>query len=354
MGKPQARAMLNLLFHSTELMGSYGGLLVGSSNHQGGKMGKYASSRNFGYGKSMSYAGSQAVADRFGGGHFNSVAAHSSRFGQFTDYLKDEGIRDTKDVEQSTVEAYGQQLADKVEAGEMSVSYAQNLLSSVNVTLSALRGDETIKVSPASLVGERSHVRMEAPGGLDRTTVQTAIASMREAGLGRAAAVAGLAREFGVREREATLGNLERWSKEAKQQGAINITDGTKGGRGHEVDRWVAVTPAGMDALNRALDASPDGSKNLLAAGETYISFVRGELNSGRVHLKEAGIAKYHDLRAAYACERYQQLTGQEAPCVAGELLASRDVDLQARETLTAELGHGRVDVVAAYVGGRK
>lgn len=317
-------------------------------------MGKYASARNFGYGKSMSYAGSQALADRFGGGHFNSVAAHSSRFGQFADYLKSAGIRDAKDVGQSTVAAYGQQLADKVEAGEMSVAYAQNLLSSVNVTLSALRGDETIKVSPASFVGERSHVRTEAPGGLDRTEVQTASTSMREAGLGRAAAVTELAREFGLREREATLGNLGRWSKEAKQQGAINITEGTKGGRGNEIDRWVAVTPAGMDALKRALEASPDGSKNLLEAGESYISFVRGELNAGREHLKEAGIVTYHDLRAAYACERYQQLTGQEAPCVAGGLLADRDADLQARETLTEELGHGRVDVVASYVGGRK
>lgn len=317
-------------------------------------MGKYASTRNFGYGKSMSYAGSQALSDRFGGGHFNSVAAHSSRFGQFTDYLKTAGIRDIKDVEQSTVEGYGQLLADKVEAGEMSVAYAQNLLSSVNVTLSALRGDEAIKVSPASLVGERSHVRTEAPGGIDRVELQTASANMRENGLERAAAVAELAREFGMREREATLGHLARWHKEAKQQGAINITEGTKGGRGHEVDRWVAVTPTGMDALNRALNASPDGSKNLLNPNETYISFVRGELNSGRAHLKEAGIAKYHDLRAAYACERYQQLTEQAAPCVTGELLANRDADLQAREILTTELGHGRVDVVASYVGGRK
>jgi hypothetical protein len=317
-------------------------------------MGKYASARNFGYGKSMSYAGKQALSDRFGGGHFNSVAAHSSRFGQFVDYLKSVGIRDAKDVGQSTVEAYGQQLAGKVEAGEMGVAYAQNLLSSVNVTLSALRGDGSIKVSPASLVGERCHVRTSAPGGIDRAEVQAASASLREAGLGRAAAVAELAREFGLRGREATLGDLSRWVREARQQNAINVTEGTKGGRGNEIDRWVGVTPAGMEALKRAWEASPDGSRNLLQAGETYISFVRGELKAGREHLKGNGIGKYHDLRAAYACGRYQQLTGQAAPCVAGGMLADREADRQARETLTWELGHGRVDVVASYVGGRK
>lgn len=317
-------------------------------------MGKYASIRNFGYGKSMSYAGKQALTDRFGGGHFNSVAAHSSRFAQFANYLKSEGIRDAKDIGQSTVEAYGQQLADKVAAGEMSVAYAQNLLSSVNVTLSALRGDETINVSPASLVGERSHVRTAAPGGINRADVQTASASMREAGLARAAAVSGLAREFGIREKEAILGNLERWQQEAQRYGAINITEGTKGGRGHEVDRWVTVTSTGMDALKYALAVSPAGSNNLLARDETYIGFVHGELNAAREHLKEAGIATYHDLRAAYACERYWQITGYAAPVLTdGIMTASREADLEARQTLTQELGHGRIDVIAAYIGGR-
>ncbi|WGZ93048.1 MAG: hypothetical protein QJT81_14615 [Candidatus Thiothrix putei] len=88
----------------------------------------------------------------------------------------------------------------------MAVSYAQNLLSSVNTTLACLRGDE----SPSGMVGERSHVRTVAPDGLDRTEVRNASENMRHAGLERAAAVTELAREFGLREREAILGNLER------------------------------------------------------------------------------------------------------------------------------------------------
>lgn len=313
-------------------------------------MGLYASSRNFGFGTKMAYAAKNALESRYGGGHYNTVAAHQERFERFVAFAKSEKYRDAQFITRETVEKYAQQVADS----GFSTSYAQNLISSVNVVLSAMRGDNTLSVSPSAFAGERSHVRTEVPGGIDRAEVQTACASMRDAGAVRAAAVTELARELGLRIEEASIGNLGRWAKEATTKGAINITEGTKGGRGNFVDRWVPATPSGISALNRALEASPDGSRNLLAPGEKYIQFVDGELNRGREHLKAAGIAKYHDLRAAYACERYQQLTGSPAPVLTGGVMAAgRDADLQARETLTGELGHGRVDVVASYVGGR-
>src|SRR5690606_41549779 len=52
-----------------------------------------------------------------------------------------------------------------------------------------------------------------------------------------------------------------------------------------------------------------------------------------------------HDLRAAYACERYESLTGYAAPVVAGERLADRELrseehtsELQSRENLVCRL----------------
>lgn len=298
----------------------------------------------------MAYAAKNALESRYGGGHYNTVAAHQERFDRFVAFAKSENYRDAQFITRETVEKYAQQVADS----GFSTSYAQNLISSVNVVLSAMRGDNALSVSPSAFTGERSHVRTVAPGGIDRDQVQAATAAMQAEGLGRAAAVVGLAREFGLRVEEASIGNLGQWAKEAATQGAINVTDGTKGGRGNFVDRWVKATPTGTEALAQAIAASPDGSRNLLAAGEKYIQFVDGELNRAREHLKDAGIAKYHDLRAAYACERYQQLTGSPAPVLTGGVMtAGREADLHARETLTGELGHGRVDVVASYVGGR-
>ena len=59
----------------------------------------------------------------------------------------------------------------------------------------------------------------------------------------------------------------------------------------------------------------------------------------------------FHELRAAYACERYQQLTGAAAPVVAGGRQVSKEEDTAARWVLTQELGHGRIDVVSSYIG---
>ena len=145
-------------------------------------MGNVGGNRNFGFGKQMAWAGAQALRDRYGDGHYATVAAHSERWGQFADWAKaTQGVRDARNVSVETVIAYGEILAEQVRQETMSVAYAQNLLSSVNVVLEALRGDRTIRISPAGLVGERSHVRDTPPSGLDRTAVQQrcAIAACR-------------------------------------------------------------------------------------------------------------------------------------------------------------------------------
>ena len=61
-----------------------------------------------------------------------------------------------------------------------------------------------------------------------------------------------------------------------------------------------------------------------------------------------------HELRAAYACERYEQITLHRAP-INGSKCCQLDqrLDHEARKQVSYELGHGRIDVVAAYIGGR-
>lgn len=65
------------------------------------------------------------------------------------------------------------------------------------------------------------------------------------------------------------------------------------------------------------------------------------------------GIPGFHELRAAYACERYQEIMGTHAP-VFGSPVENREADYEARLTIANELGHGRIDVVSEYIGGRK
>ena len=140
---------------------------------------------------------------------------------------------------------------------------------------------------------------------------------------------------------------------QAHERGAINITAGTKGGRGHRVDRWVPVTPYTMNVLRRAAQAQGK-ARNLIEPElslKQWFSRLRHAWTSVR---GDHGLKKFHDLRAAYACGRYQELSGHAAPVVAGKRIADRHADNQARQTIAVELGHGRVDVVASYIGGSK
>lgn len=68
------------------------------------------------------------------------------------------------------------------------------------------------------------------------------------------------------------------------------------------------------------------------------------------------GLHKMHGLRHRYAQERYQELTGWAAPACGGptwdELNEDRRLDdAVARLAITQELGHGREQVTAVYLG---
>lgn len=317
-------------------------------------MGNVGGNRNFGFGKQMAWAGAQALGDRYGDGHYATVAAHTERWGQFADWAKaTQGVRDARNVSVETVIAYGEILAEQVRQETMSVAYAQNLLSTVNVVLEALRGDRTIRISPAGLVGERRHVRDSPPSGIERTTVQQLAQSLRAAGHERVAAVVELARDLGLREREASMLDARAALRAATSCGRVNITAGTKAGRGHHVDRWVPVPERAMDSLRRAASAQGTG-RNLIPDDKTWRQWNDHVHHVWAAARARQGLEKLHDLRAAYACERYLALTGQAAPVVAGRRLADANADRHARITIAHELGHARIDVISAYLGGSR
>lgn len=91
--------------------------------------------------------------------------------------------------------------------------------------------------------------------------------------------------------------------REAEHLSRINIQEDTKGGRsGASAPRWVVAN---------------DEVKGI------------------------------HELRAAYACERYEQLTGQATTVNDGHCYRiDRNLDRQPRQQISVELGHNRIDVV--------
>ncbi|MND36807.1 Tyrosine recombinase XerC [compost metagenome] len=316
--------------------------------------------RNFGYGRQLSYAGRQALEDLFAGGHFATVKAHGDRWQAFVRWCRSEdgpGYNDARQIDRQTLQGYVAHLRKQIQQGELCIATAQNRLSSVNRTLAALRGDQEVRViSPSQALGqERSNIRSQAPDGQDHKQVQRVLQVLLEQQYERVSAIVLLARATGMRLREAILADLPRLQREAEQLGRINIQDGTKGGRsGASAPRWIIVNNEVSGAILFARNASPRGSRNLLAPEESYAVFQQQTVLPARGFLHEQGLKGFHELRAAYACERYEQLTGHAAPVNDGHGdRIDRDRDLWARQLISIELGHNRIDVISAYIGGR-
>lgn len=317
--------------------------------------------RNFGFGRQLSYAGPQALKDLFGDGHFATVKAHSDRWQAFVNWCRSEEgprLNDARQIDRDILMRYATYVRALVDQGKVGIATAQNRLSSVNRTMSALRGDQYVKIpNPSKALGlQRSGVRIEAPQCQDRVQVEQIAQALAQQGQQRESAVVHLARETGMRLREAILADLPRLQREARQLGKINIQDGTKGGRsGASAQREIGVTDQVRDALERAREASPKGSRNLLAPDESYKVFLQTVVRPARDIMHEHGLKGFHELRAAYACERYEQLTGFSAPVNGGRgHREDRDIDQRARQQISHELGHNRIDVVSAYIGGRR
>lgn len=316
--------------------------------------------RNFGYGRQLSYAGPQALKDLFGGGHYGTVKAHSDRWQAFVHWCRSEdgpGLNDARQIDRQTLLDYAGHLRQQVESGAISIATAQNRLSSANRTLAALRGDQYVKVpSPSKTLGmRRTNIRSLMPQGQNREQVKRVVEVLCELQQPRAAAIVQLTRAIGMRLREAILADLPRLKREAEQFGKVNIQDGTKGGRsGASAPRWVTVDDYIREALGFAEQVSPDGSRNLLEPNERYLDFLQAIVCPARDILHKHNLKGLHELRAAYACERYEQITHHPAPINGGHCYQlSRRLDQDARVQISYELGHGRIDVVAAYIGGR-
>lgn len=259
-------------------------------------------------------------------------------------------MRWLEDVSRALVTQYAQTLAGRVSAHEMSAAYAQNRVSAVNsvMTLASRGRWESISPTKDGGIEKRSAIRTDAPGGYERDRYQAAINAMREAGLARAASVAELAREFGLRSKEGSLFDARAALKEARSHGRVTVEYGTKGGRSRTIP--ITTSERQIAAIERAAALQTD--RSVMPPDANWKHWRENELRAGREIVKEHTGGGYHDLRAAYACERYLELTGKEAPVIGtGGRTADKASDHAARQQIAQELGHGRIDVTTEYLG---
>lgn len=155
-----------------------------------------------------------------------------------------------------------------------------------------------------------------------------------------------LERAFGLRSQEA----LSLRPAESDQHGVLVVTRGTKGGKGRVVP---IRTQAQRDLLDRAKEMANRRTGLLQRYGLTPAQ--------ARAHyyyvLRKHGITRGdlgvtpHGLRHGYAHERYESESGEMAPILTGGAPVRSDDERKARLAVSAELGHGREEITAAYVG---
>jgi integrase len=123
----------------------------------------------------------------------------------------------------------------------------------------------------------------------------------------------------------------------------------TKGGRA----RVVPIRTERQRALLEEVRALT-GQGSLIPPAKNYVQ----QLATYKHQTTKAGINNAHGLRHRYAQGLYKALTGWPAPAAGGPAYstlspAQKRVDYEARLEVSRELGHGRVDVTVAYLGGR-
>jgi len=313
--------------------------------------GVYMGSRNCGVGTRCMTSAARILLDREipkKNLSFQSVSSIHQAWSKFSNFAHEEGIRRLEHITSDLAINYGKELAQKVNAHECSAGYAQRLVSAVN-TVMKLVNTRWRAVKPVKDCGipKRMAVRVQAPSGMDKDDIDKAVAELRVNGLIRAAAIVQLAWCFGLRVKEASLLDTNKALAQCNEIGRFHVSAGTKGGRARFAELRHSYQ---LVALRESAEVQQQ-NRSVLKSDSDWHAFRERELFEARAVIKKHNIKQYHDLRAAYACHRYKQITGNDAPVLTG-VIVDREADRIARQQIALELGHNRISVVSAYVGG--
>jgi hypothetical protein len=151
--------------------------------------------------------------------------------------------------------------------------------------------------------------------------------------------------EFGLR-REESIKIVPTWADRGDK--LVLKASWTKGGR----EREIPVRTLRQRQLLNEAKALAKG-KSLVAPGyETY----RDYLKHFRYECERVGIHAFHGHRHFYAQARYVGLTGRQCPARGGPTSKQltpkqKAIDREARQTISHEMGHGREQITAVYLG---
>lgn len=121
----------------------------------------------------------------------------------------------------------------------------------------------------------------------------------------------------------------------------------TKGGRPRKIP---ILNTQQREVLDRAHQLA--GKSSMIPPSRSY----KTQQEIYERECRRAGLHQVHGLRHAYAQTRYRDLTGRDCPALGGKTSRQltreeRTMDRAARLQISAEMGHGREQVTAIYIG---
>lgn len=279
-----------------------------------------------------------------------------SPLSDFTNHLKEQGIRDLRNINREHVQAYANSLNERFEQGEISASTAQNYLSKTNVALENARLDKACRVEGVKEAGLPTRTGIAL---VDRSVSQQQHDAAKKIVSERLGAQLELQRNLGLRFKESSLIDAKSVLEHAEKTGVIQISDGTKGGRPRE---FLVVSRSQLDALRHAAEIQ-NGDRSMIPTdlkwsqyqNQCYRDFSKTDIRN-------------HGERHHYATERYEHLTGVKCPVQAGikhgathhqyiaetlniSVKEARTLDQEVRLKIAEELGHSRVSITNNYLG---
>lgn len=292
---------------------------------------------------------------------FGSISTNVSHFRVFESYMKDvHGVKDMRWYEQENIVQFAEQLNEKIESGELTLSTGHDRLAAINTIMQQARQDKALWTSPVQYLGQRNGIRTESRA-LTQIQLRQHVSYLSEQKFGdRLSAVHELTHSIGLRFEEASKYDSRKALEEAISQRKINIDKGTKGGRHREIDN---ISNQQIIALRKA--AMAQGSEKSLIPQELSYKQWR---NFAYKALKNSDVKGWHPGRHTFTQNRYIQITGTLPPVAAGikhglthhkymaeklniSVAKAKALDKSARITIARELGHNRTVITNSYLG---
>lgn len=155
-----------------------------------------------------------------------------------------------------------------------------------------------------------------------------------------------LQQAFGLR-REESMKFQPSYAMEGRTDSIRTKASWCKGGRARVIP---IISDYQREVLQRAMAIA--GSGSMIPPDKTYKAW----LSTYKEGTRSVGLRNMHGLRHGYAQSRFEKLAGFKAPVAGGPKKIhlteeQRAINSKVRLQISAELGHGREDVMKSYLG---